>query len=297
MRVRLFGAVAASLFLGSCGALEDKSSCTSADAQAVVSNIVSTQIEKSVLAQLGDVGGEVSNAPTASKVRATVALLKVVLEDIRTTKTDPNSTKKFCEAKLKIVVPLNIITDAERARSALSAVDIGALAEKSGIDRSADTFSYNATYSVQPTDDKKKVYGELDTPGNQFSFFGELLAFHLLEPQITAKQQSAAAEEQAAAEALSQQQSAQSQADAELAREENLLATQTINEIWNALPDDQRRTMLGLQRAWIKKKEIECNIASAQVSTDVNTREAARLRCDTQYTNQRARELRQLLEG
>jgi uncharacterized protein YecT (DUF1311 family) len=282
----------AAVCLTACGAVAPKANCAGDAARDVIANIITGEIEKSALAELRGMDG----APSSAKVRATVALFKVSLDDIRTTKNDPNSTKKFCEAKLKVVVPLSIVDDADRVRGLLDMSNVAELAEAKGVERSADTFSYDATYSIQPTDDKKKVYGELDTPGDQLGFFGEILALHLIAPQVVARQQSAAAEAEAAAAAEAERLSAQAQADLALAQEENKLVTQTINEIWNTLPEYRRSELLDLQRAWIRKKAADCNIRAAEATTEPTAKEAVRLRCDTQITQQRAAELRSLLE-
>ena len=68
---------------------------------------------------------------------------------------------------------------------------------------------------------------------------------------------------------------------------------QTINEVWRAVPANIREQLLEMQRAWIRRKNADCRIESATVSTDPQEREAARLRCDTRVTNDRIRYLRQ----
>jgi uncharacterized protein YecT (DUF1311 family) len=232
---------------------------------------------------------------TESKIRATVALLRITLDDVRTTKSDPNSSKRFCEGTLKVVVPLGMLNYADQTRQSAAISTVAKLLEGAGIERSADTLTHKISYTVQPTDDHKKVFGEVEDYGNLFDTFGEIVGSHLLLPTLQANQQAAATQANAAQAEQAQQTAAASQADLEVASAENKLANQTIAEIWKALPDGARAQNLELQRAWIKKKTADCNIKAAETSVDPVLKEAARLRCDTEATRSRSGELQQLM--
>lgn len=268
--------------------------CTSSEAQGVISELISEEIGKATKEQLGDTQGtQISEA----KIRATVALVKVSIHDIRTTKSDPDSTKRFCEGTLKVVMPLKIISDAEKLRRQSDFDSVDQLADVGGLSRSADTFSRTLSFAVQPTDDRKKTFGEIDEVGMMFTALGEIIASHLVLPTVEAHEQAQAVEQQAQQAQLDQQATAQKQADFELANAENKLANQAISEIWKALPSEARSRLLDLQRAWIKKKTADCNIRAAGASTDSVVRETARLRCDTELTRARSQELRQVLDA
>ena len=257
-------------------------SCSSDDAKSVVLTIISDRVTKATTNALGESASETQT--TASKIRASVAQLKFVLEDVRTSKEDPNSTKKFCQATLKVVVPLGIIADADKARTAVNLPTASVMLIEAGFERSADYFTKQVSYTVQPTDDKKKIYGEVED-ADLMDPLGELVASHLLLSHIENKQQEALAD--AAAE---------QRADLDLAIAENKLANQTIDTVWKSLPGDVRASILDLQRAWINKKIADCNIEAAGASTEQIPREAARLRCDTRMTNSRIEELKQELQ-
>ena len=284
----------AAVALSGCEKLQDLE-CTSPDAQAVVSSLLSDEIAKSTKEQLGEAAS--ATQTTEAKIRATVAQIKILIEDVRTTKKDPDSTKRFCEGTVKIVMPLGMIGDADRAREALGADTVATLTQRVGFERAADTFSRQLHFTVQPTDDKKKVFGEVEDFGLQLTTLGEIVASHLVAPTLSANQQAAAAEADALAAELAQQTAAQTQVDFDLATADNKLATQAINEIWKSLPEETRTDMLEMQRAWIKKKTADCNIKAAEASTDTAVKEAVRLRCDTEATRSRSDELRELIEN
>jgi hypothetical protein len=125
--------------VASCNQITD-TSCTSSDAIGATTNLLETQIEKAAIAKAKQDDGSYSPEPAA--IRAAVALMKFTFDDTRTTKADPNSTKKFCTSMTKVVFPLTDIQDADAARAMVNLNKIDDLAETAGIQRSADTFSF-----------------------------------------------------------------------------------------------------------------------------------------------------------
>jgi uncharacterized protein YecT (DUF1311 family) len=286
----------ASVSLAGCGAkVED---CSGAGAKETATTVIKQQIEKAVLEHVEGENGE--RRVGKSKVRATIGQLALSFEDIRTTKSDPNSTKRFCTGRLKIALPDAVITDAETAREKAGLDSINKLSDRQDVERNANSFTSDIDFNVQPTDDGEKVYAEVEDGEATFTFFGEVLASHLLRSSIESAQ---IAEEQAAAEqrraeeaALAEQSAAESnQKKAQLmqAQAENKLASQTINAVWSQIPEETRTSLADIQQAWKLKKNADCVIEASSESTDPTIKEAARLACDTQQVNSRANYLRQ----
>ena len=267
--------------------------CNNTDGQAVISSLLSDQIIQATRDQLGTAASE--PLTNEAKIRATVAQIKILIEDIRTTKKDEASTKRGCAATVKLVLPLNMIADAEKFHTNNQLQSISSLTDAVGLQRSADSYTHQLTYSVQPTDDTKKVYGEVEAFGPVANALGEIIAAHMVLPMQEASQQTEAAAAQAQQALLDQQTQAQSQADLELATAENKLAIQAYSEVWKSLPDPVRAQNVEIQRAWAKKKTADCNIKAAETSTDPLIKEAARLRCETEQTQERVGELKGLL--
>jgi len=290
--VRLIAMASAALILASCnriGAVE----CNNAAGQAVISSLLSDQIIQATRDQLGIAINE--PLTNEAKIKATVAQIKILIEDIRTTKKDEASSKRGCAATVKLVLPLNMIADAERFHTNNQLQSISSLTDAVGLQRSADSYTHQLTYSVQPTDDKKKVYGEVEAFGPVANALGEIIAAHMVLPMQEASQQSEATAAAAQQALLDQQTKAQSQADLELATAENKLAIQAYSEVWKSLPDTVRAQNVEIQRAWAKKKTADCNIKAAETSTDPLIKEAARLRCETEQTQGRVEELKGLM--
>jgi len=263
--------------------------CSDEYAQAPVMSIVKEQVEKTVAAQLR--GAENGRVASLSEIRAAIAQLGISIADIRTSKEDPNSTKRFCVGTLKVKFPARMIEEADRARELASLAAVSDLADDNDLTRNADTFEAEIEFNVQPTDDGEKVFAETDSSSNILEFATEVVASSLLRSTIeSAQRQTQAAEDmQAAALTAAEQQSRV--ATLQMATAENRLATQTINAVWKAIPSDTRSQLLPLQRAWIAKKDADCRIQAASVSIEPSEIEAARLGCDTRLTQERSSEL------
>lgn len=288
------GAAAAGLLAGllvsSCGmAGAAGGSCTSDDAQAVITDLVREEVEKNAARDLRQ-----GDRPIASmaNLRASLALIKLAIEDVRTSKEDPDSTKKFCAGTFKAVLPAAMLADAERTFELLEAGTISDYAEQQGMERAANAFSYDLDFSVQPTDDRKKIFGEIEQPGALVTFLSELVVAHLARNEI---QQAKADEAQAVAEQQrlnEEAATAQRQANLAEARTEYDLARQTLTAMWDALPAESQESLTANQTAWNQRKRADCNLEAAQFSTEPTEREASRMRCDARLTHERVTSLR-----
>lgn len=281
--------------LGGCDAVnglyKGKVDCLSESGQLAAVAIVKERAEKKIRET-----GDESNPLSKSKIRAALAQVKFLFEDVRTSKEDPNSTKKFCAGTLKIAFPTEMITESEKARELMSLDNLTKYADQKDIRRDANTFRIDVDFNVQPTDDGIKVYAEIEDGDPVYSLVTEVVAGQLYEKRIS----QAKAEEKQRVDNEQQQQEAalaeQRQANYEEAKAANQLAEQSINAVWGTLPQDVRQQVLPLQRAWIKSKDADCKVEAAGVSTEPTEREISRLQCQAKRNNERAADLRSLAE-
>jgi uncharacterized protein YecT (DUF1311 family) len=290
--ITILPVLALGALLSSCGVTA--TDCASESSREVITAIVREQVEKAAEAELALEDG--SRMSAASKVRATVAELKVLIEDIRTTKKDPDSTRRFCAGTAKIVIPLTMIQDADQTRKLLDLSNVDSLLEEAGLKRSADSLTFDLEFSVQPTDKRDKIYGEVEGASPMFTALGQVVGAHLARNEIEGASKAQAAQVAAAEAETAKQTEAAQKADLDMAAAENKLANQQINAVWKALPEDARSQLLEMQRAWVRKKTADCSIEAAGVSTEALPKEAARLRCDTRLTLARISELQSLME-
>lgn len=283
----ILGAISCALVVGACDKLGTAtSSCSSADASAVTLDIIRDEI----IRRAGEVG-EDGPQILKSKIRASVKQLKMSLEDIRTSKDDPNSSKKFCTATVKVIAPAQMVLDADETREMAELNSVEALADNANVRKEANAFLAEVEYNVQPTDDGDKVFAEIESGEEAIGFLGELVQDHLLKSAVldaTAQAQRLEAERNAAIESAARDMQS---ASLEEARATNRSAVEAINAIWKAMPADARQQLLPLQRAWIKKTEATCKLEAAAQATDSAGMEVARLNCESRAQQERAQYL------
>ncbi|HEX4695745.1 lysozyme inhibitor LprI family protein [Sphingomonas sp.] len=259
--------------------------CTAESAQSTVVDLVKEQLEKSVS---GKVRNETGNRSVSlSKIRAAIAQLVIAVDDIRTSKEDPNSTKRFCTGTLKVRFPTEMIADADKARADAQLNTVADLADSNDIEQNADRFSASLDFNIQPTDDGSKVFAEAESGNNMFTFAGDVVAAGLMRSSIedAQRQEQQAKDQQAAVEnaALVEQRNA----NLESAKTDNQLAEQALTAVWRSLNPDTHGQLLPVQRTWIRKKDADCRVEAASASTDPTEMEIARLNCDTRVSQER----------
>jgi len=280
--------------LGGCGRLAGvTTTCSSDNSTSVTRNLITNTVEKAAIADAKRDDG--TYAVSESSIRAAIALLKVSIDDIRTTKEDPNSTKKFCTGTAKVVFPINAIDDADKARALQNQNTVSALADASNVQRNADAFTFSIDYDVQPTDDGKSIFSESDSLTAQTDFLAQVVVSYLLKAQLENQQ---AQQQQAQQQQAEQEQAAQdqaNQADLAQAQADDKLSEQTINAAWQSIDPDTRTQLVADERAWIAAKTANCNVQAAGTSTDPTQREVARLKCDAAANQARLGWMRQYL--
>ena len=276
------------LALAGCGELTSLGSggdgCDSASASDVTLGIVRDQVIK-----LAGEAGDDEPALSKAKIRATVRDLKLSLEDIRTSKDDPNSSKTFCTATIKLVAPAQMVIDADAARQAVGYNSIEELADNVNVTKEANAFTAEINFNVQPTDDGEKIFSEIEDGGQTFRFFAELVQAALLRSSIMdaqAENDRIASEQQAELDAANREVEL---ATLEEAKVNNAAAVASINAIWKAIPSGPREQMLPAQRIWLRKTTATCKLEAAAEEDD---QEVARLNCETREQQSRASYLR-----
>jgi len=280
----VLAALAAICALSACDR-KPEVTCASPDATSTTITVLKDALVKQVFSKLSN--GDSQSAISKANVRAAVAQLAFSFEDLRTTRQDPNSTKRFCEGTLKVRFPAEYLTNAEDARSAAGVGTVTQLADANDVDREADTFSAKADYDVQPTDSGDKVFSETEVGSPLMNVVTEVLASSLLHNIV----QSAAAQAQQQQQALQAQQTAalaeQKAANLNSAKTDDQLANQAILAVWRAVTPAARAQLLAQQRAWARKKDADCRVEAASASTDPTEMEVARLTCDGRVTQER----------
>ncbi len=244
--VALFGV----LLLSGCG--QASVSCSDDDAKSALEAAIRENLEKVTIdrAKAEDGSQPISN----SAIRASIANIKLVIENIRTTKEDPDSTKRFCTGSLKIVFSTKTFSDATKARELVGLSDVEKMADAADIEKGADYLKGDLDYNVQPTDDGEKIYAEFENADDKLQVFGEVVAASLLKSSIETQVRNQKEQEEFA---LAEQEAAiemEKTANLQQANEAAKSSDQALNIAWQSLGPNTRKQLLAQQRIWIKQK-------------------------------------------
>jgi uncharacterized protein YecT (DUF1311 family) len=289
MRFSTIVALSAALLMAACG--RPQASCSSPDSQAALRATLRDSLERSVQAKSKDAKGKAYVG--TSKIGAAIADLKLVVENIRTTREDPNSTRKFCTGNLKAVFGTQALADADKAREIAGMANLSSAADSADIERGPDYLQGDLDYSVQRTDDGSKVVVEIDRSGGKLNVFAEALAGSLLRPILESSQRT----EQASMADKRRQgaQAAAGKAAVEQATTELRWAEIALTNVWDALPAQPRQTMTLQQTSWKERKQASCRLEGRQRSSDATEQQVATLKCMRRETLERVADLQEYL--
>jgi uncharacterized protein YecT (DUF1311 family) len=276
------------MMLASCSALSE-TDCSDQSAKDALETAVRNALEDVTLERAKDENG--NSLISASSIRASIAKLKFIIEDIRTTKKDPDSTKRFCSGTLKIVFSADTFQSADAARDLIGLPKITAVIDDADLEKGVDYLKGTLDYSVQPTDDGAKVFAEFEGADGKLEIFGEIIAASLLREHIENKVR----EEKQKAEFRRKQEEeamqAMLKADLEAALSAKKASNEAIALVWRSIEPSVREQLLPQQRAWIKQKDARCKVEGLQYSTVEIEQKTAEANCQARENNNRAEQL------
>lgn len=283
------------LAVASCG--KANVGCSDEEATGLVISLLKDGIQGEVVQQMS--GGDVNSLGGIgpSSARSVLDKIQFTIEDIRTAEESSNSTARTCKGALKINFPVDVLNSANQARAQAGMNNVRQMADMNGLKAAADTFTHEINFTIQPTDDGKKIYAETESPSAPSKFISEVVVNHLSAAAIQRTMQEQQAESQRLEAEQSAAESAQRKAALQLATAEFKLSTQVINAVWKAIDPDTRNQLLPVQRAWIAKTKADCRIEAAAASTEPDAIEAARLTCESGRNTSRTGELRQFVSS
>jgi uncharacterized protein YecT (DUF1311 family) len=284
----LFTLAFASIALASCSAFSE-TNCSDDSSKGALESAIREGLEKVALERAQDDDG--NYLISASSVRASVAKVKLILEDIRTTKEDPDSTKRFCTGTLKIVFSPETFKSADAARELLGLPKIANAIDDAEMDKGADYLKGSLDYSVQPTDDGEKVFAEFERSDGKLDIFGEVVAASLLRDRIENKIRVEKQEAELARKQEEEAVQAMLNAGLEAAVAQRKASQEAIGVVWNSIDADVRKQLLAQQRAWIKQKDAACRVEGLQYSTEPTEQKTAEANCQARENNNRANQL------
>lgn len=278
--------------------------CNGDNAKSLVASMVKDGLVKQITSDFANQTSNVNTGVDGALIRATVEKIAVTLDDVLTTKSDPNSTKKFCQSSLKLAVPSDVVSNADAARNMLSLNSTRQGALQAGVEFDANTIKSSLDYSVQPTDDGKKIYASAEGNNAATTFAATLIEQSLLKGALEKQKADQAAQQQQQALQAQQQQAevaqaraAEAQAELQKAQSDIKTANDAINVVWNAGNKEWRQNLLPEQRLWLAKRENDCKIKALDSGApDTVAFQTNKLNCMVQMTSDRTQELKTALQ-
>ena len=215
-------------------------------------------------------------------IRRLIDAIVVTIDDIRT--NGSVGGKSSCSASVSLRFPVAALNAADAARREANLSALSELADSGEIDAKGDTYVAQVNYNVQETDDKSKLFAEVEKANKLYDFAAEVVTANLLKPVVDQAQQ-ANKTIQAAANAA---QTELKTANLNAAKTDLQLAVQTINAVWNAVDPQVRRRLLPLQKAWWQQAVAQCKVDAAGSSTDPMVVSATETECQAKANLERA---------
>ena len=272
-----------------------------------MSALYTSLITKEIVKKLSDRDELHTFAVSESQARSLAGLLQFKLEQVRTAMSDPNSSKKTCDAKLKVVLPIDMLEKTESVRQNLkSALYNGAnirimstpvreLLSIDHFDIEVNTINKDTTFKIQPTDDGKTIVITSKDLSDKADTIAYLLVLQSSE-QIVQDLKSRAE--------IQKQQDEENELN--LVKEKFLLdkdynqkTKNQINALWKALPEFVKTQLLQEQKTWVAQKYVECGktespkVVSPQTMDEYIAAQGV-LKCDTKMTQERLNYLKNL---
>lgn len=270
-----------------------KIACSDETGLSTLNNLLTEEIEKAIKTETGQ---------PLSAIRSTIATTGLSVINIRTSKEDPNSTRVFCEGELTVKFAPEVINDAKIAmENSEHHGDVETLLNDYNYKLSksaANSYETTITYNLQPTDDGKHIFAQLEDSNSAILGISDLLGWAVTKNSIleaVAEEKRIQAEADIAAEnaakAAAKAQEASDSARLESAKTSYRQATQRINEIWGNLSKETRDELRQEQKAINKQREASCKAESLSLELNETQQEAHRLECEVPLLDQRSDEL------
>lgn len=245
-------------------------------------------------------------------LRANISQVTTTLDNVRTNKSDPQSTKKFCVATLTAKLDSDLVTRANFVREYYGMSGVNEDAFEQDIDMDANTISYELEYSVQPTDDGEKIFGKLENGSEVMSFVATTIIDAMQRNEVRAlKAQdnknmaiNAGADREAAASAQIAATEAYSEASDEIAsiaaEQAKVKATMDFkrsefNKLWKSASEETRQSLMDSQRQWVENRDEIC-IERAR-EAEAARQEIVRMECITELLGERYYELKEYINA
>lgn len=118
-----------------------------------------------------------------AKLRALVNSISYTLTDTRTDRRDPDSDQVICTGTLAVNIPSDIIKNSNSSRDIKQVQSVQEEADKSNLNFDKSKVIYDLSYTVQPSDDRKKIFVALNNMNESMvPFISNNIFYALIKP-------------------------------------------------------------------------------------------------------------------
>lgn len=171
-----------SVTLSGCDKQVPAVSCSSADTQNLMVSALAEQTVKLTTERRYD-QYDGSFTLGANNIRAAVAQIQIDIENVKTVKQEPDSSKSICTGQLKVTIPAAMLANANQARNAQHETTIFEYAKQFNIENDSNVFTENVQYSVKPTGPGKEPHVEFESAA-WAHLFDEVITAVLLKTSL-----------------------------------------------------------------------------------------------------------------
>ncbi|WP_269915357.1 lysozyme inhibitor LprI family protein [Acinetobacter sp. HY1485] len=265
--------------------------CNSAETKALAQQTLIDQLTNMAISQQKKIISEENLTVDTAKIRQTLKQFKIEINDVRTDKKEQN--KQYCVANVQIEVPQQVIDDANTNADLYQEPNVATNADLKYIELKQHTFVKDINYNLQPTDDGKKLYINLDA-----NDLLELSANTLMDALALPLRKNAvqAAQEQ---ETIGEEEPEPTAEEVHIERmqdaQKNIEKANTgLNLVWNSTTSTVRDALLDEQRAWLKKRKLECQLQANDAED--SEKDITELNCQAEMTKTRTNALKDQIE-
>lgn len=293
MKLKVLTAIVCALVISGCDKVQSMTGsgvkCDNATAKELVAELFSKSVADSASERIKELINNENITVDMGKLRSALGQITFNVTDVRTNNSDPNSKKEYCVTQFVVKIPDQMIQDADVARAINGENNSVQEAVLSDLSLENNQLKKDLDYFVQPTDDAKKVYVQLEGGDAMSYFVRDVVIDSLLK---SARQNAAEVAKQEEAKRIAEQNAnAKEYQDLLVTEAKSSLdqANENLNLVWNATTKEIRDQLLDEQRIWLKKRNLECKLDSS----DADNPEVHRMNCETNMTVQRTSQLRQ----
>lgn len=239
-----------------------------------------------------------------ANLRAMQDQIDISIYDVRTTKDDPASSKDFCESELTLLLPEQIVSDANEAMSMENYGSVDELAVELDLNYELYKVKKKLEYFVQPTDDGQKLYvGGIKDVG-LFDFSSTVITHAAMKPVLKRAKTKMAQENlknrarlEKERERLIQEEKTDAihseislQNDIVTAQKKNKFIKGRLNKLWSKQSAAIQDYLTPYQKQWLDERDNTC--LTEAMNADGSRQELVRIECEARLTKERLVELK-----